>query len=139
MIDLDRLTLDCLDCVKKAQQASMTEAMRNTILGQVIFKTGRTSYSTQEDFLKYHLEVLRDQIMAVSFCAMSTMLLKTGVSPEVKDIIRMLLDTSNEELQKSTNKFKNLREHLRQEHIQELSNELAKAVNAVQASSAGRK
>lgn len=130
MTDKDEQVVEGLVLVKKAQQAVMVEAMLNTILGQVVFKTGRTSYATQEDFLKYHLEVLRDQIMATSFCAMATFLLKEGLSSGAKETIQMLIDVSNEQLIKSSSKFKNLCEHLREEHTQELSNELARVANA---------
>jgi len=119
-------TLEFLDTIKKAQLAAMSEVAHNIMLGHIVFKTGRTTRETQEDYLKSNIENFRNQIAAAAFCALSAILLKEGLSPEAKVAASILIDLAQDELSKSNDKLNNLREHLHKDHIQELSNELAK-------------
>lgn len=115
---------DFFDTVKKAQGAAMSESVSCTMLYGIAYKTGRTSTDLLLDYVKAHTILYRDQVMAISFSVVCEILLKTGVSAEAKLMIMGLLDLSMTEAKTSQTRFSTLHDHLRQEHKEEILNEL---------------
>lgn len=116
-----------LNLASKAQQAAMGEAMAHIILYGIINKTGRTPPDTQHDFLKAHVTLFRDEIMAVAFASLSSLLVKTELSEDARLLILMTVQEAHNQVTASHTKFNNLFQHLREEHKEEILNELHKS------------
>lgn len=121
-----------LDLASKAQQSAMAEAMAHMILYGIVNKTGRTPPDTQHDFLKAHVTLFRDEIMAVAFASLSSLLVKAELSEEARLLIFMTVQEAHSQVVASHAKFRHLFQHLREEHKEEILNELHKSGAPVQ-------
>src|SRR5882762_8779239 len=97
----DKAIFEVFDCIKKAQLAAAHEAAGHIILHGIVFKTGRTSDGLRLDYIKASTQLFRDEIMAVSFCTLSSLLLETGLSKEAKALIVEIVAEARDQIEKS--------------------------------------
>ena len=124
----DKAIFEVFDHIKKAQQAAASEAAGHIMLHGIVFKTGRTSDGLRLDYIEASTQLFRDEIMAVSFCALSSLLLETGMSKETKALIVAVVAEARDQIEKSHAKFITLHNHLRETHIEEINNELERTL-----------
>lgn len=117
---------ESLELLRKVQLSAMREAISHITLGHIVYKTGRASLDLQQDYLKLHLTLFRDEVMATTFCSVASLLKETTLSDDTKVLILMMIQEAKLQVKSSFDKFSNLYDHLRQDHQEEINNELAR-------------
>jgi len=116
---------------KALMQENMSSHAANIMLSNVIFKTGRITLETQNDYKKAIVLLFRDATIALAYKHLIDMLKyeqrqNSGRPVDAASTIGRLALEAQTQHNKSFNQFEHLHSHLRLEHKEEILN-LAKA------------